>query len=648
MSLKRPYDSGTNSTLLQEWRTVCLREADRRLYDTELEPTGLAREIQTVEKHILKTDGSPPFLVVKAPRQSGKSSVVTAALQRVFRKIHPWKDIKGSCSTCGLESYMCNSSFIVITVDSIENSAEAFKAVVSGLRTCGSDNIVESYTEMKRDKDTLTSYLETYSSRVVIWITGELKPYESRDFLYYITNLIHNKSAISRVSMVIETCTKLSGLTLDARVVSRISKKVIDFRGFTQNAIAEMVSNRLTLHSPDLPQKLPIFGVPGEGRVLTVSLSNDRKVLYVKIVTKGEPQSIASSSAVEVDENGNVSERPLEIGCDKTTRGASKITSHHELWPPRDMNITGVWLTTTSGGDVCGMGLLATGVKQLKASQLAVKSWNAVVSMIAGSPLLLKPMYVTGSFNEIGVMLKIWIGRLLSNRNDLLTPLASHIDGLTNAREIAQEIAPKLAFHFYATSRFEKVPREFSIKCADTPPDDLYADEVLAEGDELLAFEGCYSARELSNLTNLDLMLLCHLFKLHGRLQEAELKRNAATALTHESGDVGAAIELLPCQVIDSYRTSLLNMTGSKGASVMYDIPYHFENGLAVLLSKGLIRRGATRIAQKITDSKVHLNVDKVSLLHYLRAQRDAGSKSCRPHETFVIMTLDQDISLVD
>eukprot|EP01059_Diplonema_ambulator_P003795 TRINITY_DN1349_c2_g1_i10.p1 TRINITY_DN1349_c2_g1~~TRINITY_DN1349_c2_g1_i10.p1 ORF type:complete len:637 (+),score=80.45 TRINITY_DN1349_c2_g1_i10:28-1911(+) len=617
--------------VLNEWKGTCLPRAYKSLFDDWEEPVGMGEEIRVVEKHVLKTDGAPPFLVVKGPKGGGKTAVVRAALQRVCRKLYPWAGIEGCCNKCGQVLFMCNPSYCVVKVGMVDNSAEAFKTVVAGLRTCGLSESSD-FHDMKRDKDKLTAYLVDYEGRLVIWLAGDVKPHESREFLYYITNLIHNEDAISRIVVILETSKKLSAVS-DARVVSRLSKKTLDFRAFGLKQIAAFVSQRLGVSDGKTLQRLPLIGRTGASSSSTILIFPDQ-VEFVKVSMRDN--TITQVTAVSYDGEAQ-REKLIELPY---MTSSAKIAGQKELWRPPTQIIKGIWYATTPEGGLSGVGLLVTGRTAIPISETASRSWNLTVNMLARSPLVVKELHTYGSFTEVKRRLEKWLSLLMSSRVDLLKQLSCAIEGLDNPQDIAEYMAPRLAFHFYVTHRFRRVPAELSMKCICMAADDVYADEVLAEADQLLEFEGSCVAPELSNLTNVELALLCVLFKLYEKTLAAELKRDTVTPTDYKS------LEIHPSHALDDFKAALAVLLPATTPNLAYSMPFYFDDSLQSLLTRRLITRAA-RNTQKLTESKIHLNVDKISLIHYLRAQRDAGSASSRNDDIFVLLNLDADISLI-
>eukprot|EP01061_Rhynchopus_euleeides_P029910 TRINITY_DN4954_c4_g1_i1.p1 TRINITY_DN4954_c4_g1~~TRINITY_DN4954_c4_g1_i1.p1 ORF type:complete len:805 (+),score=214.45 TRINITY_DN4954_c4_g1_i1:215-2416(+) len=180
------------------------------------------------------------------PPGCGKSCVVYAALQRAFRRQSPDSDCHAGCPKCNQPLLLCNPGYKVLSLHAPSSSAEAFTLLANLINECKlNDDELESETLKRRDVDMLTNYFGTYQRRLLLWLQGDFNKSHLQEFLYVITNMIHNKDAIKRVSVIFETRAKLS-VDLDARISSRISQATVDFRGFNTAHLAAFISDRLS------------------------------------------------------------------------------------------------------------------------------------------------------------------------------------------------------------------------------------------------------------------------------------------------------------------------------------------------------------------------------------------------------------------
>ena len=730
--------------ILDFWQTNCVPHARSAVLDHDLPLVGLDEEVEVVLKHIMKWNNSSfPFLTLTGPCGSGKSHVVLEALQRIYRRRNPGRQWWVGCPNCQQQQLFCTPDYKVLPLHAPASSAEAFTTLTNLINECRVDDEEEAAPLKRRDVDSLTDYFVTYRRRLLLWIQGDFNKTNLQEFLYVLTNLLHNKDAVARVSVIFETRSKLS-VDLDARIASRISQASLDFRAVSAEQIARFASARLSFSSYSDAVCRPVIGNVGDSVDRSVSYDafvardvaltarftqthgtsedaahhlarhlQEHMPQYVELHIEHTPKgktvvtTVLSCSVVLSDEKKlSVDMQTGEVQCETLKRKHSnpmqqvplstqKGTSVHrrELWPDYDSRITGLWFTK-QGGYVVGVGLVTAkspqscalhaartarmeGLCSRRTQHSAVRLWNSMVHKLCTAPLFLERLQSLGDFQVAAQQLAAWairLGKPLTDRgtNFLQAALPSIMAEVRQGGDWATVTARRLAFHFYTTALYRNsaVPTNtnlaaLQINCVS---EGVKTSEFLDTLHTDLQQQGAtYAAGhvDFSSISNSQMLILCLLVRRCQAAHAQEMKRAKKTGLildgVNEGGQevvIDAAtlaiselhMEVVPNTVLDDFITYFSRMMGPGAPSGRYNWPYVLEGDLCALLEQNMIAVSGTNIrrgTQTMSDAKVTLSVDRVNLVEYLRAQREAARESIRPSQLFAVLNLDQDTSLL-
>ena len=484
------------AAVVQYWQQYCLPNAYSAVFDKELSPVGLGKdkEVEMVTRLFGTFDAESavcPFLSVVGPEGCGKTMVIDEAIRRVFRR-RQWNTPSAelnwwvACPNCQEPLYYCNEHHKVIVLQSPTSSAEAFSILASSLNQCRIQDEEEGVPIKRRDLDALRDYFSTYTRRLLIWVRGDIDREQMKEFLYAITDLVHNKDAVNRVAFVIEA---RANLHVDARIHSRLNLHTVQFRPFKTEHVATFVSRRLSYSAPDVVLRQAVVGAAGDAFVpratLTYFLKRNKEIaaevaaaerkgedcaeyleqdkaaavahqrpVYAVInmeehmLKEGKKCVVVGASVVLKNgdrlfvqmTDGTLSTQPAaQPGAAKKAKTSYKVVRcTREVWPEYNEHIAGLWFTRDPQGEaIVGIGLAtvardaAAFMKETVSKEtrrLAIVSWNLVVQALAESALFLHRLTCLGGFQGVGQSLANWltlIGRPLTQDDPNVLQLAA-------------------------------------------------------------------------------------------------------------------------------------------------------------------------------------------------------------------------------
>eukprot|EP01063_Lacrimia_lanifica_P005150 TRINITY_DN12962_c0_g1_i2.p1 TRINITY_DN12962_c0_g1~~TRINITY_DN12962_c0_g1_i2.p1 ORF type:complete len:379 (+),score=135.71 TRINITY_DN12962_c0_g1_i2:93-1229(+) len=334
-----------------------------------------------------------------------------------------------------------------------------------------------------------------------------------------------------------------------------------------------------------------------------------------------------------------------------------------------------------------GVGLVTTWAKRRggcaaappRKQRDAVRLWNATAAAFAMSPAVLRAAGVEGGFRQVleaaGKFL-IRIGMPLQHDgHNLLKRLAAAMakrgnvkvgakrrraanggacgDGaIVSYAEFVRHTATQFAVLYHAAQLFPDalLPQDVSEEAVALDCE-RGTDAFLDLMERQAAAGGSYLHPSLGVLAPSQVALLCLLLSTYRRLADEAAKKRRAAGL--EEHDPAAAylqslcddrISLVPDRCLAAYTAALEDMH-----SLPPSCPPSFllEQDLAQLIHHGLVAPASSRAAARVSAAGVRLRIDRVTVLQYLRAQRELQSAAALPPEVVNLLNLDEDISLL-
>ncbi|KAJ9449494.1 hypothetical protein DIPPA_09747 [Diplonema papillatum] len=582
--------SSAHSRLLDDWQDSCIPEGFANVYAREADPVGLDSEIEKLTDHIRKVDGAFAFLMLKGPSGCGKSAAVRAALKRAYKLdcadqlntivrgedsddvdssasgstacpggVEGTWDLEARRTCCGRKVHLCNVKTTVVELESPASSTAAFTQLQNCLKICSGEKIEGRHI----DKPGMVEVFRQFGSvgrRVFVWIQGDFFAKHVESFLYFLTDLLHDRQAIAGLCILIETGLAYT-MDMDARVVSRLSRQVLPIRPEAQCInFAKFIATRLVRHVPGMPQMQPVQGDPGipQQHALPDGLLSP---LFLSVVWAGK--RVLHVTAVDT----HLSQTKLrDTKTDGYRRNAPVRTTR--LWAPQGHIITGYWMTYDED-EPRGVGLITTSSADDagEGAEVSTRCWNCMVAMLASNRQIVERLHATGGIQAAADLLGTWLDRLsrplFPNTPDTLRLLQPVVDSLPaedagwiNAACAA--LGQKLAFHFYVTSRFRccNIPRNLEARTLTVNVEDPVALSLfLEEVGEVHALESHYLVHQDFNcLSNSEMVLLCLLYRHRAHLEEAALK----------NGVTSAEVEMSAFKIEADYVRIVSKMTGAQ------------------------------------------------------------------------------------